>query len=89
MISTSNEPNEKSIAAHTPSEIASCMAAIFNVPNGNEPRKLTNMPTKKTRMRGGNFNPFSFNNNPEVFANWQCSETLSKNYPANHIFPAS
>jgi hypothetical protein len=47
MISASNEPTEKRIADVIPSEIEICMAAIFNVPRGSDPRKLTSMPVKK------------------------------------------
>ena len=47
MISASNDPTENRAADVIPSEIDICMAAMFNVPNGNEPRKLISMPIKK------------------------------------------
>jgi hypothetical protein len=52
MISTDKEPNEKSMAAVIVSSIEIFMARIFNVPNGNEPRKLTSIPVKKIFSNG-------------------------------------
>jgi hypothetical protein len=49
MISAVSEPNEKKSAAFTVSAMAICIAAIFSVPSGREPRKLINRPVKKIR----------------------------------------
>ena len=52
IISTSNEPNEKSMAAVIVSSTEIFIARIFRVPNGNEPRKLTSIPVKKIFSNG-------------------------------------
>ena len=46
-ISTNKDPNENHKAFCRLSCMPICMAAILSVPNGREPKKLTNMPVKK------------------------------------------
>jgi hypothetical protein len=50
MISAVSDPREKNKAAFTVSAMAICIAAIFRVPNGNEPKKLIRRPVKKMRI---------------------------------------
>jgi hypothetical protein len=52
MISTSKEPAENKSAPMIPSEIDICIAAIFSVPRGRDPRKLTSIPVRKMRSSG-------------------------------------
>jgi hypothetical protein len=52
MISILNVPNTNKNALLTPSVIDICIDAMFNVPNGREPRKLTSIPVKKIRIKG-------------------------------------
>jgi hypothetical protein len=52
MISAIKEPTENNMAATTPFDIDICIAAIFSVPRGREPRKLTSMPVKKILKSG-------------------------------------
>jgi hypothetical protein len=40
------------IAFTIPLDIDICIAAIFNVPSGKDPRKLTSIPVKKIFLKG-------------------------------------
>jgi hypothetical protein len=50
IISADKEPRANNKAGATPSEMDICIAAIFNDPNGKEPRKEMKSPVTNIRM---------------------------------------